>query len=87
MQMCDALAANMAGDFATVLCHCLAHGRRQFVDVLEHFPEQGRHVIEVLAAVYANDEHAAGRSCRPSSAWRIHQEHSAADHARPAGAG
>ncbi|HET9644325.1 MAG TPA: transposase [Burkholderiaceae bacterium] len=54
MQMCDALASNMAGDFVTVLCHCLAHGRRHVVDVLEHFPQQGRHVLEVLGRVHAN---------------------------------
>jgi hypothetical protein len=54
--MCDALAANMAGDFATVLCHCLAHGRRKVVDVLEHFPEQGRHILEVLGFCRVSDD-------------------------------
>jgi hypothetical protein len=41
MQMCDALAANMAGEFTTVLCHCLAHGRRKVIDVLEALPRAG----------------------------------------------
>ena len=78
MQMCDALASNMAGDFATVLCHCLAHGRRKVIDVLEHFPEQGRHVIEVLGRVYANDEHCRGRQLAPEQRLAYHQQHSAA---------
>jgi transposase len=76
MQMCDALASNMAGDFATVLCHCLAHGRRKVIDVLEHFPEQGRHVIELLGRVYANDEHCRERQLTPEQRLAYHQEHS-----------
>jgi transposase len=76
LQMCDALAANTAGDFATVLCHCLAHGRRQVVDVLEQFPQQGRHVLEWLGRVYFHD-----RQCRElqlDAAARLahHQAHS-----------
>ncbi|HUG25682.1 IS66 family transposase, partial [Piscinibacter sp.] len=46
MQMSDALAANVAGEFKTVLANCLAHGRRQVADVAEQFPEAARHVIE-----------------------------------------
>jgi hypothetical protein len=76
MQMCDALASSMAGDFATVLCHCLAHGRRKVIDVLEHFPEQGRHVIERLGRVYANDEHCRSRGLCPEQRLAYHQEHS-----------
>jgi hypothetical protein len=34
---------------------CLAHSRRQFVDVAENFPAPCRHVIDVLAKVYKND--------------------------------
>jgi len=34
--MCDALAANIAPEFATVVGNCLAHGRRGVVEVLGH---------------------------------------------------
>jgi transposase len=78
MQMCDALAANMAGDFTTVLCHCLAHGRRKVIDVLEHFPEQGRHILEVLGRVYAHDAHCSQQQLSPEQRLAYHQEHSAA---------
>lgn len=78
MQMCDALAANMAGDFTTVLCHCLAHGRRKVIDVLEHFPEQGRHILEVLGRVYAHDEHCREHELAPEQRLAYHQEHSGA---------
>jgi hypothetical protein len=76
MHMCDALASNMAGEFATVLCHCLAHGRRKVTDVLEHFPEQGRHVIEVLGRVYANDAHCREHGLTPEQRLAYHQQHS-----------
>jgi transposase len=55
MQMCDALASNIAGEFAAILCNCLTHGRRQVVGVVEHFPESAGHVIEVLAKVHEHD--------------------------------
>lgn len=76
MQMCDALASNVAGDFAAILCNCLTHGRRQVVDVVEHFPESAGHVIEVLAKVYAHD--AACRKDHLSSEQRLafHRAHS-----------
>ena len=49
MQMCDALAANVCPELDTILSHCLSHGRRKFVEVIEHFPTECAYVIEVLA--------------------------------------
>ena len=57
IQMCDALAANIKGNFETFVALCLSHGRRQFVDVAENFPESCLHVIEVLGKVYQHDAH------------------------------
>src|SRR5262245_66033846 len=39
IQMCDALSRNLPGELQTILAHCLAHARRQFVDVYDRFPE------------------------------------------------
>ena len=55
IQMCDALTRNLPGKLQTMLANCLAHGRRQFVDVAEQFPEECRHVLESLGVVYHND--------------------------------
>lgn len=55
IQMCDALSRNLPGELATIVAHCLAHGRRRFVDVAENFPEACRHVLETLRVVYEND--------------------------------
>ena len=69
MQMCDALAANVSPELATVLSNCICHGRRMFVDVVEHFPKECRHVIEILAEVYAVDAHC--RAEKMSSEQRL----------------
>jgi transposase len=45
IQMCDALSRNQSPEFKTILAHCLAHGRREFVSVAEDFPEPCRHVL------------------------------------------
>ena len=55
IQMCDALSRNVPKEFSTLLANCLAHARRNFIDVAESFPEECRHVIETLAKVYEHD--------------------------------
>ena len=76
MQMCDALAANVAGEFETILANCLTHGRRQVADVAEQFPEAARHVIEALAEVYKNDEQCRQDQLSPEQRLSLHQAHS-----------
>ena len=76
MQMCDALAANVAGEFKTIVANCLAHGRRQVADVAEQFPEAARRVIEDLAKVYHNDAHCRKHQMTAEQRLAFHQEHS-----------
>jgi transposase len=74
IQMCDALSRNLPGELQTILAHCLAHARRQFVDVYDRFPEPCRHVLETLAVVYRNDALARERQLSPEERLRFHQE-------------
>ena len=67
IQMSDALSRNLPGELKTIVANCLAHGRRQFVEVADRFPEECRHVLESLAVIYHNDALAASRICRPRS--------------------
>jgi hypothetical protein len=76
MQMCDALAANLAGEFKTILGNCLTHGRRQVADVAEQFPEAAGHVIEALAEVYKNDAQCRQDRLSPEQRLLFHQAHS-----------
>jgi transposase len=76
IQMCDALSRNLPGELQTILGNCLTHGRRQFVDVADCFPEECRHVLESLAAVYHNDALARERNLSPQERLDFHQRES-----------
>jgi transposase len=76
IQMCDALSRNLPGELRTILAHCLAHGRRQFVEVAERFPAECRHVLEALAVIYKNDALAREQNLPPEERLRFHQAHS-----------
>ena len=73
IQMCDALMRNLPGKLQTILANCLAHGRRQFVEVADRFPEECRHVLESLAVIYHNDALACGRGLSPEERLSFHQ--------------
>ena len=77
IQMCDALTRNYPKQFKTLLANCLLHARRKFVQVVEHFPEPCRHVIEVLAEVYQHDAHCREQNLSGAQRLAYHQEHSA----------
>src|SRR4029077_9952829 len=74
IQMCDALSRNLPGELQTILAHCLAHARRQFVDIYDRFPGPCRYLLEALAVVYRNDAIARERQLSPESRLRWHQE-------------
>ena len=76
IQMCDALSRNLPGELQTILAHCLAHARRQFVDVYDRFPDQCRYFLEALAVVYRNDAVARERALSPEARLQFHQQHS-----------
>ena len=58
IQMCDALSRNVPKELETIVANCLAHARRQFIDIHELFPEECRTVLEALKVVYGNDAEA-----------------------------
>src|SRR5689334_15146383 len=84
--MCDALSRNapkLSEGVPLLLGYCLAHGRRQFVEVAANFPEHCRYVLETLGGVWYNDELAREQRLTPEERLRFHQEHSAATDERP----
>lgn len=58
------------------MANCLAHGRRQFVEITSNFPEECRYVLETLGCVYRNDAVAREQKLSPDDRLRFHQEHS-----------
>ncbi len=76
IQMCDALSRNTPKGVETLLANCLAHGRRQIVEVVDNFPEECRYVLETLGGVYHYDALAREQGLSPEERLRFHQEHS-----------
>lgn len=76
IQMCDALAHNTAGEFEAIVANCLAHARRQFVEVAPSFPDSCRTVLEALREVYRNDAQARTEQLSAEQRLAFHQQHS-----------
>ena len=77
IQMCDALSRNSPkAGVKTLIANCLAHGRRQIVEVAENFPEECRYVLEILRSVYHHDALTREQKLSPEERLRFHQEHS-----------
>jgi transposase len=76
IQMCDALSRNVPKELEVILGHCLAHGRRQFVDLAEIFPEPVLHVLEILKQVYAVDAKAKAQHLSDDDRLILHQAES-----------
>jgi len=76
IQMCDALSRNLSKGFEAILANCLAHARRQFVEVAQSFPQPCRYVLETLREVYKNDALAKEQGLSAEQRLRFHQERS-----------
>ncbi len=76
MQMCDGLARNLPKELDVILGNCLVHGRRQFVDVFDSFPEQCRHVLEAFREVYRHDATTKAQGMSPKERLSYHQANS-----------
>jgi len=76
IQMCDAASRNVSKEFETLLANCLAHARRNFVDLVPSFPEECRYVIEALAKVYHHDKMAKEQGLSSDQRLRFHQDRS-----------
>jgi transposase len=79
IQMCDALSRNtpkLSDGAEILLANCLAHGRRQFVEVAANFPEQCCYVLEMLGDVYKYDAAARAGKLTTTERLEFHQRHS-----------
>ncbi len=79
IQMCDALSRNVPKlpmGVEILLANCMAHGRRQFVEIAPNFPGECRYVLEMLGQVYAHDAEARDGHLTPDQRLQLHQERS-----------
>ena len=73
IQMCDALSRNLPKPLQTILANCLAHGRRQFVELLDNFPAECAYILRALGRVYKNDAIARKRKLSDSERLKFHK--------------
>ena len=76
IQMCDALSRNASSEFETILANCLAHGRRNFTDILDVFPVESQYAIKQLGKVYRNDTIAKAMEMTAAQRLEFHQKES-----------
>jgi transposase len=76
IQMCDPLSRNRPGELQTILANCLAHARRQFVDVHDRFPDECRYVLEAIETIYRNDAAARKEGLTAEERLQYHQAES-----------
>jgi len=79
IQMCDALSRNvpkLPSGVEVLLANCLAHSRRQFVDLLPNFPAECRYVLEQVGRVYDYEAEARERQMTKGEWLHFHQQHS-----------
>lgn len=78
LQMSDALSRNFSElePGQVIQCSCMTHGRRNFVEIVNSFPEDCRRVIEAIGRVYAIDQKARDELLSPEQRFLLHQEQS-----------
>jgi transposase len=74
MQMSDALACNFCGEKERIVCKCLVHARRKFVEIGRIYPEACDYVLKQIGEIYQNEKQTAGMSDEERLAY--HQEQS-----------
>lgn len=76
IQMCDAASRNASKEFEAIMANCLTHARRQFVEIIDHFPQDCAYVIEKLGTVYHHDSIVKEHSLSSELRLVYHQENS-----------
>ena len=74
--MSDALTSNRPTVTSTMTSLCNSHARRQFVDVLNHFPEEVEHVLHRYGEIWTHEHHIAEHQLSLAKRLEYHQTHS-----------
>jgi transposase len=77
IRMADALSCNLSVEFISILCKCLAHGRRKFYEIYDYFPGECRVMIDGLAIIYHYDAITKKEKMTPEERLSYHQTNSA----------
>jgi transposase len=73
IHMCDALDVNIPKALETILCRCMSHSRRKFVEIVERFPDEVRVVLLVLREIYMTDALAREQNLTDEQRLQLHR--------------
>ena len=74
--MSDALPSNRPSVIEATISLCNSHARRQFVDVINHFPDEVEHVLTRYGEIWTNDHKASELGLAASERLAYHAGHS-----------
>lgn len=74
--MSDALSSNQPTTGYHVWSLCNSHGRRQFVDVISHHPEEVEYILKRYGEIWTNEHHTVDKEMSPKQRLLYHREHS-----------
>ena len=74
--MSDALASNQPSTCEVETSLCNSHARRQFVDVINHFPEEVENILTLYGEVWRNEQTTIERELTARERLEYHQQHS-----------
>jgi len=78
IQMCHALSRKTPklSGVEILLANCIAHERRQFIDIITSFPDECRYVLKSVGKVYGYDSQAREQHLPPEQRLLFHQQQS-----------
>lgn len=74
--MSDALASNRPTVMTTKTSLCNSHARRQFVDVINHFPDEVEHILDRYGEIWTHENQIVEQQLSPMKRLEYHQTHS-----------
>lgn len=76
LMMSDALPSNRPTERKAVLSLCNSHARRQFVDVINHFPDEVAYILERYGTIWTHEHHVVEQKLTACERLNYHQTHS-----------
>ncbi|HEY5715022.1 MAG TPA: transposase [Psychromonas sp.] len=74
--MSDALPSNHPTVREAVISLCNSHARRQFVDVINHFPDEVDYILERYGQIWTNEHRVVEQNLTATQRLEYHQTHS-----------
>ena len=74
--MCDALPSNKPSVKESIISLCNSHARRQFVDVINNFPDEVEHVLASYGKIWTNDHKTIDSALTATERLDYHAKHS-----------